>query len=652
MGRILKYIVLVLASLAGLLVIAGVAFMLLFDPNDYREDIEQLVMEKTGRELVIEGDLDVSIFPWLAIDVGTTRLANGAGFGDAPFASFESARLSVRLVPLFRGEVKVGSAALDALQLNLEINQQGRSNWQDFLDAADAAAQAPDASEPGEALDATLDILGIDVSDTTIRYTDAQAGSDLTLGDLDLGMGRISTPADGRIHIDGILLDGLLEGVSSTPTTVRLETGSLEVDTNGETIALDPVEMSLVGLSIAATVEPFSYAGDITPVAVIEVDAFSLRSLMQRLDIEAPETADPTALGKVSIDASARLSPNAIALTELTLVLDDTTLTGSLSIPQGNNDLYTFELNADAIELDRYMAPATDAAAAGGSEAAPVEIPSELIRLVNSRGSLKLKTATLSGMTFENVELGLTTNNGNLRLHPVSATLFDGQYNGDVRINAAGGTPVMSVNEQVSGVQLAALAAAMFDEDNITGTINGTFQLSGRGADLDAIQRDLDGTIALELVDGAYEGTDIWFEMRRARAALRQEPAPTPSAEPKTRFSEVRASGPVTDGVFNNDNLRVEMPFMQISGTGKVNFIEGNVDYRLSARVLEKPEFVGDEMSEDELKDFTRTVVPIRVSGPITAPSVSPDVEKLLRDRAKKEVEDKLKDKLKDLFDR
>ena len=89
-----------MAALVGIAVIASVALYLFFDPNDFRDEISTAVKESTGRELVIEGDLSLSIFPWIAVEIGKTRLGNAEGFGDQPFLSFDQARLSVRLIPL------------------------------------------------------------------------------------------------------------------------------------------------------------------------------------------------------------------------------------------------------------------------------------------------------------------------------------------------------------------------------------------------------------------------------------------------------------------------------------------------------------------------------------------------------------------------
>jgi len=658
MGRLLK----IFFSIVGLMLLLGIVaiitVMLMFDVNDYRDEIELAVEKNTGRDFVIDGDIGLAVFPWVEIEMPPVSLGNAEGFGEEPMISIQEAKLSLRLLPLvLRREAQVSTARLDGLQLNLAVNSSGRGNWQDFIDAAEYKESMPAAEQSStEATLGSLEIAGIEVLNSAISYADAQAGSKFVLGDLNIEVGDISGDAD-TISLDGFSIDALVEGVSETPTVFALDTASVTIETGAETVAMEPVELGLLGLDIAAAIEPFSYSGEIMPTAEIEVAPFSLRNLMQRLDIEPPETSDPAALGRVTMAATAKVGSSAISLTDLTLELDDTTFNGSLSIPQGDNDVFEIELNGDSIKLDGYMAPVAEGeAAAAASDEAPVEIPAELIRLVNARGSMSLASAELSGMQFDELELGVVMDDGKLRLHPFSATLFEGQYIGDVRIDASGNTPVLSVNEKIEDVQLGALAMAMFEQDNITGTINGSFELSGRGLDMPAVQKSLGGNISMELNDGAFEGTDVWHELRKARALIRQEEAPEPTLPARTRFSDVSVSGPVNNGVFSSDNFQALLPFMQMTGTGSINFVEATVDYRMNASVFDKPELIGDEATAEELKDLAKVRIPILITGPIAAPSVKPDTEKLLREAAKKEVEDKLKDKLedklKDLFNR
>jgi len=241
--------------------------------------------------------------------------------------------------------------------------------------------------------------------------------------------------------------------------------------------------------------------------------------------------------------------------------------------------------------------------------------------------------------------LGLNANNGDMRLHPISADFFDGKYNGDVRINATSGTPVLSVNENISDVSLGSLAKAMFGQENITGSINGSFKLDGKGDDLATIQRSLSGSMSMELLDGTWEGTDVWYELRRARSLYKQEPAPEPELPPRTRFSNVTATGPVTNGVFRNDDLLAELPFMQLTGKGSVDFAAAKVDYRMTARILDKPEFA-QGASEQELEEFTEAVIPLRITGPLANPSIKPDVEEMLKEEVKEKITERLLDEL------
>ena len=94
MGRILKYVLFAVGGLVALLLIAAVTLSLLFDANDFRDTIASQVEDATGRALTIEGDLDVSLFPWLGIDMGSTSLGNAAGL---PASSFRTDDWSVAI---------------------------------------------------------------------------------------------------------------------------------------------------------------------------------------------------------------------------------------------------------------------------------------------------------------------------------------------------------------------------------------------------------------------------------------------------------------------------------------------------------------------------------------------------------------------------
>jgi len=558
MGGPFKKLLYIIPGIAALLVIAAIFVFLFFDPNDYRDRIAEDVKRQTGRDLVIEGDLELSFFPWLAVTVGKTTLGNAKGFDDEPFLSFQEARLSIEMIPLIVGDgVKVGAVVLDGFQLNL-VDAGERNNWQDMVERTEREAQPEQVRQKQ---DIELSIASIEITNAAVSYRDEKAREQYGLTDFNL----ITGPVGGG----------------------------------------DPIDIH----------SSFDYE-------------------LQPADV----------LGRIIFDGNVDIQDDAISMTDVELVVDDSTFAGELSVARNEAGTISIDLSGDSINLDRYMESTASSGSAGG-DAAPIEIPVDLIRALNVSGKLTLDDAQLSGMDFQNVELGLNVANGDLRLRPITADFFSGKYQGDVRINAAGATPVLSVNENINNVSLGALAQAMFDQQNITGTINGSFKLSGSGENLAAIQRSLGGSISMELLDGAWEGTDVWYELRRARALYKQEPAPEPELPARTQFSNVTATGPVRDGVFRNDDLFAELPFMQLTGKGKVDFAAGEVNYRMTARVLEQPEFI-EGATEEELEEFTEAVIPLRITGSLVDPTVTPDVEEMLKDEVREKVEEEIKDKL------
>lgn len=682
MNRLLKTLLIIVAGIVGIVIFASLALTLFFDPNDYRDDISAGVKEVTGRDLTIEGDLSLSLFPWLAIEVGRTELGNAAGFSDKPFMRFEKASLSVRMLPLILSQqASISTASIEGLVVNLEIAANGTTNWDDLLGTEEPAQ--PEAPET-DAEPVKFDVGNIRVSGANVSYTDLQSGSAYTISNLAFNSDNISvgkpfdldaefdftvSPGDlgghvairgttamtegaAQVSIEGLNISGVLHGVTRQTVEFTFDSRAMMIDTVAERLSPGEMEFSILGVSMSANVEPFSYAGSPRPKAVLHVAEFSLKELMQALDIEPPATADASALSRLSFSANAAVGEDSITLDAMTLELDDSTLVGSLSLPTTENGTIHFDLNVDAINLDGYMAPA-DAGAASAADGSvdDIEIPVDMIRGLKANGRFKIDRAFLSGMEFTKLELGLQSAGGKLRLHPLSAELYGGTYNGDVRINASQDIPSISVNERLAGVDLAALAKSMFDQDNISGTINASFALSGAGQNLAAIRRDLDGNMSIELVDGAWEGTDVWYELRAARAMFRQEPAPLPDLPARTEFTSVSATGTVTNGIFENTDLLIRLPFLQLTGSGVVDLPAAQLNYSVEARILDNPELMSG-LTEAELADFTKIVVPVKITGSLDSPSIRPDIEAVFRQQVEGAFE-KQKEELKNrLFDR
>ena len=232
--------------------------------------------------------------------------------------------------------------------------------------------------------------------------------------------------------------------------------------------------------------------------------------------------------------------------------------------------------------------------------------------------------------------------------------MYGGQYRGDIGIDATTDVARVSLDEHVSNIEFAPLFKDMFDTQRLSGKGNANVKLTGAGRNTDELMKTLDGTVDFNVADGALEGADLWYEIRRARAVLKQQAVPERTGPVRTPFSALKGSGVMKDGVLANNDLDVSMQYLKVTGQGTIDVPKSVLDYRLMATVLRIPREGADAA---QMQDLVDAQIPVKVSGALDDPKVRPDIEGYVKGRVKEEVkketqklEQKLKDKLKGLF--
>lgn len=180
-------------GIAVLLIIA-IALMLplLFDANDFKDEIAAQVEQQTGRKLTIDGDLGLSLFPWVGVKLNDVKLDNPPGYERENFARSEQIAVRVKLLPLLRRQLELDTVALYGLRLNLERNAAGQGNWEAILGPQrDQPAPEPQQS-PETAPVPALSIEGIDVRDGQIFWHDRAADQQYAIKDFALETGAIA----------------------------------------------------------------------------------------------------------------------------------------------------------------------------------------------------------------------------------------------------------------------------------------------------------------------------------------------------------------------------------------------------------------------------------------------------------------------------
>ena len=109
--------------------VAGYGFLYFQDYSRIKGLIEQAMLDASGRRLVIHGDLVLSLSLTPALEVKDVTLAN-ASWGSKPqMVTIGLLRVRLKLLPLFKGEVKFKDIKLADTQILLETDAGGQANW-------------------------------------------------------------------------------------------------------------------------------------------------------------------------------------------------------------------------------------------------------------------------------------------------------------------------------------------------------------------------------------------------------------------------------------------------------------------------------------------------------------------------------------------
>jgi len=169
-----------------LLVIFGVAIYVFFDPNDHKDFIMTKVAEKTGRDFSLTGDINLTFYPWLGVEVGGMTLGNSSGFGDAPFIHTDQVALRVKLIPLLKSRIEMDTIRIYGAEINLAKNQKGLTNWDDLT----GPKKTTEKSQKPLKL-ASLALGGVDIKNAKINWEDQSTGLVYNISNLNVATGRL-----------------------------------------------------------------------------------------------------------------------------------------------------------------------------------------------------------------------------------------------------------------------------------------------------------------------------------------------------------------------------------------------------------------------------------------------------------------------------
>jgi len=280
--KALKTFLLVAGGLVALVVLVIAIVAATFDPNKHKPEIAAAVKDRTGRTLAIEGNLALTFFPSIGIAVGKTSLSEPDGRGI--FARFDDARMSLALLPLFSRQVVINRVTLSGLTADLVKRKDGKTNFDDLLNAPERAAAAKREPKPAPRREAMhLDIAGIEIRSSAIGWRDESSGNRFKASVAELKTGRIASGVPGKLA-----LSARVEATQpKADYQVRLS-GDYRLNFEKQTFAFSGIDLRISDAAPGSKAPPLSLKGDVEFDASPQAIRFTLAADQVNLDRYLP----------------------------------------------------------------------------------------------------------------------------------------------------------------------------------------------------------------------------------------------------------------------------------------------------------------------------------------------------------------------------
>jgi AsmA protein len=476
------------------------------------------------------------------------------------------------------------------------------------------------AGLPGGALDATLTAdIDADMANQTATVANlvlATLGIEAT-GNVSAKQFRDAPTVNGQLAVAEFELATLVDKLGiELPEGVQAEKlGRASLDTTfsatRENADVQKLRVAIAGGEVTASARVANLA-DPTASGKLAIKGLNPRILIAASGT-ALETADPSALSRLDLDSGFTASRGHAELKGLALGLDDSKLTGSASVRDFAKPAIRFGLDLDTIDADRYLPPP--------KEAPPPATP----------GAAAPAAAQLV--------LRLTAKNGQLRLNPARAEMYDGRYKGNIGLDVRGDTPKLSLDESLNGVQVGPLLRDMTGkEEKLTGRAQMSARLTATGSAPEAIQKTLNGNASFAFTDGAVKGVNLAGLIRDAHAKLRGQPGSGGDAPQQTDFASLSGTAKITNGVIDNRDLALKSPVFRVAGAGTADLPKQAVDYLVKASIVGSLQGQGGQ----EISELKGVTIPVRIKGSLTDPGYSVDVASLATEQVKQKAAEEL----------
>ncbi|QDW42187.1 AsmA family protein [Bradyrhizobium sp. KBS0727] len=593
MAQGMKRLAMPIAALLGVALIGLIGTSWFLNRDALREAVEAQIRAVTGLDLVINGSIDVSVFPGSYVSFHDVGL-KGGGTTD-PALRVDVLTANLRLLPLLLRRFEIADVMMLRPLIHVIRDGNGESNWTPFVETI-ARAMKPGAENQ-------VSFSEIRIQDGVLNYEDATNHVSEVLGDIDLSLAwpsiSRSFAATGQFDWRGERVDGSI----SAGDFVAMLSG----DRSGLKARLASAPLKLAFDGTVANRTSLMMEGTVT------IDSLSLRNALRWMGQSVPGGGG---FGRFALKARANVVGAAVALTNVNVELDGNVAEGVMTVANNGRQTLQATLAAGALDFTPYIS--TFRLLASGARDWNRQL-FDLNALSSTDLDMRLSAAkvTVGPTRLGRTAFGANLRGGALALSVGEAQVYGGIAKGSFGIARSDAVADVKAQFQFTDVDLQACASELFGINKLSGRGNLSVSLVASGASPFGLASSIDGSATLTGHDGAIAGFNV--EQLLKRLERRPLSGSGNFRSGSTPYDNLTVSVKFNDGVATAEDVRVEGPAARLTLTGTASVPTREYDLKGVASLTSAP---------NAPPGFD---LPFVVQGPWDDPLVFPDPESLIR---------------------
>jgi AsmA family protein len=600
MGKIIK--ILVVLVLIVIVALAGIIFTT--DINQYKDQIVQVVKDNTGRDFQISGDLKLapSLIPTVAVE-GVT-LGNASWANEKDMLSVSKFEAQIALLPLLKKNIQVIKFILIEPIIHLETNSKGEGNW---VLATPTPKEKESATESTPAALPGLAVNEVHIKDANISYKDGKTGetTELYIDEVTVNSDSFTDPMSLFVKAD----------INESPLEMKGTLGSINILLDNKDYPIN-IKGSIAGVDISIEGklgQPMDAKG-IDLLASLNIKELS--SLNKLAGSELPEVGPIIFSGKLSDTKSG------YSIKSMAAQIMEYKVNGDIEISLGGaRPKLIANLATDSLDVSPFQG-APEKEAVKKEKVFPSDpLPLDGLKAADVDLKFKAKKLITKDLTFDDVNLALTLNNGKLQLTQ-NAKAAGGTISASINLDGSNGkSATLSNNIELKQVELG-LITAIKDKELLTGgKTDVTIKANGSGASVSKIMAGLNGKLLIKVGKGQISNTALDIASADVLTSTLSMLNPGAKKDDGSTLECAVINFDIKDGIATADKgIAISTNQINVMGSGSVNLKTETLDIGITPKARE-----GVGINVSQLAEL------VRLGGTLANPAPKTDTKAALK---------------------